>query len=412
MDSLQELVDTLARSLQRAVAVDDPNIHLIVHSSHFGDEDSVRLQSLLGRSIPQQLMTYVAEQGILTWHQPRYLEPNDGLGLSRRLCFPLWSRDQLLGFMWIIDADGSLSQSERAMADETADRVLKLLSQRSDLIGEEEREQETLLLGLIAGDEKTRAQAARGLRDLGVLAVSDYYTAFSIAALNDESIPATRDVIAVLRRAVTKAMVTRLRESYAFAETNAGAVLVVATKTALTAEVVTGVAGQIQREVKALGHGAGDPVVGVGNSVSELSHINVSHDQAETAVRCALACSETIGVWSRQSALALLSAAAPNRVLSHLVPGALEALKSQSQETLRLIELFLETAGSATQTAGLLHMHRTTVYYRIGHFQKTSGISLDDGETRFLFQLWFKLRKLGLLEDATLREATGPSGTG
>ncbi len=48
---LQELVDALAERLKRSVAVDDRAIRLLVASRHFGDEDPVRVQSVLGREV-------------------------------------------------------------------------------------------------------------------------------------------------------------------------------------------------------------------------------------------------------------------------------------------------------------------------------------------------------------------------
>ncbi|GII95168.1 hypothetical protein Ssi02_53990 [Sinosporangium siamense] len=45
------MVDSLANRLQRSVAIDDRQIRLIVASKHFGDEDPVRIKSVLGRGV-------------------------------------------------------------------------------------------------------------------------------------------------------------------------------------------------------------------------------------------------------------------------------------------------------------------------------------------------------------------------
>ena len=71
-------------------------------------------------------------------------------------------------------------------------------------------------------------------------------------------------------------------------------------------------------------------------------------------------------------------------------------MAGQGFETLRLVEAYLEAAGSAADTAQRLHMHRSSVYYHLGQFQKATGWDLGDGDVRFYVHLWFKARKLSL----------------
>lgn len=405
IDSLQELVDTLASSLKRSVAVDDPSIRLIVYSSHFGDEDPVRLQSLLGRSITDPLLQYVMKQGIMSWHEPKYLEGNEEMGLSRRLCFPLWSRDQLLGFMWIID-HGSLSPAEVDLARETAERVRISLGRRAEFLREEDQERESLLLTLVAGDASIRGQAAKDLRDTGTFAQMGHFSAFSLSTEPGLDIGRSQRG-SLLRHAMNKAMQTKLRESYVFSISDTGCVLVVGTRAPLTPAGSEGIAAQIHRELDSLRERAFEgTVIAAGDPVSDLSEVYASFNQAEAAARCARAQQHRTGVWALQGAMGLLSAAVTQEVSPHFVPELLKSMETEPAETLELIELFLESAGSAAKTGEILHMHRTTVYYRLAQFQKTYGVSLDDGETRFILQLWFKLRQLGLLASGPTPEQT------
>ena len=48
---LQSIVDDLAERLHRSVAIDDPAIRLLAASRHFGDEDAVRVGSVLNRAV-------------------------------------------------------------------------------------------------------------------------------------------------------------------------------------------------------------------------------------------------------------------------------------------------------------------------------------------------------------------------
>lgn len=69
-DDVQEVVDALATRLARSVAVDDPAIRLIAASRHFGDEDALRVQSVLAREVPADLQRRLYARGIADWIEP------------------------------------------------------------------------------------------------------------------------------------------------------------------------------------------------------------------------------------------------------------------------------------------------------------------------------------------------------
>ena len=48
---IQEQVDTLARTLQRSVAIDDVGINLVAVSKHFDDADDARVRAILARTL-------------------------------------------------------------------------------------------------------------------------------------------------------------------------------------------------------------------------------------------------------------------------------------------------------------------------------------------------------------------------
>ncbi|MFI6407532.1 hypothetical protein [Streptomyces sp. NPDC050548] len=69
-DDVQSVVDTLADRLGRSVAVDDPLIHLIAASRHFGDEGDTRVRSVIDRQISADLQRWVLAKGIADWTEP------------------------------------------------------------------------------------------------------------------------------------------------------------------------------------------------------------------------------------------------------------------------------------------------------------------------------------------------------
>ena len=61
---LQTIVDSLAADIRRDVAIDDRRIRWIVHSSHYGEPDAARLQSILARRVSDDAAEWAFSFGI------------------------------------------------------------------------------------------------------------------------------------------------------------------------------------------------------------------------------------------------------------------------------------------------------------------------------------------------------------
>ena len=62
---IQEQVDTLARTLQRSVAIDDVGINLVAVSKHFDDADDARVRAILARTLEEDSCRYLFSFGIV-----------------------------------------------------------------------------------------------------------------------------------------------------------------------------------------------------------------------------------------------------------------------------------------------------------------------------------------------------------
>ena len=66
-DELRAVCEGLAARLQRAVAIDDPRMHLLVHTAHDETHDHVdetRITSVLTMQIPADVLEHVLKAGI------------------------------------------------------------------------------------------------------------------------------------------------------------------------------------------------------------------------------------------------------------------------------------------------------------------------------------------------------------
>ena len=86
---LQSIVDELAEQLGRSVVIDDPGIRLLCASRHYGDEDPVRVHTVLQRTAGSETIAYVLGQSPDRCPGSGMLAGSETLGLLPRLCVPL-----------------------------------------------------------------------------------------------------------------------------------------------------------------------------------------------------------------------------------------------------------------------------------------------------------------------------------
>ncbi len=60
---------------------------------------------------------------------------------------------------------------------------------------------------------------------------------------------------------------------------------------------------------------------------------------------------------------------------------------------------YLDHAGNSPRTAAAPHIHRTSLYYRLGRVREITGADLDDGATRLALQVGLAILPLLTLDD-------------
>ncbi|MGW4600757.1 PucR family transcriptional regulator, partial [Streptomyces sp. NPDC004457] len=168
-DALQGLIEQLAERLRRSVVVDDPLVRLICSSQHFGDEDPVRIRSLLRGRADDVAIRYVLDQGVARWTKPGLIPGRDDLGLLTRYCVPLRERGELLGLLMVVAPDGTLTREE---TDSIAQALPAISAQlRADQLAASAGEVDLheTLHSLLGTSEAARAAAGRQILEGGLL---------------------------------------------------------------------------------------------------------------------------------------------------------------------------------------------------------------------------------------------------
>ena len=158
---LQHLVDSLATELSRPAIVEDRRQRLVVYSRHSEPDrrGAPRLHSAALRVRRGHGMAAAVRAGQGTATRCA-LPSNPSLGMLPRVCVPIRHHDLLLGYLWFIDEEESMSAEQIALA-ETAAQGFALALYREVLAGELASSRETEAIRNLLLSESD-AQALRG----------------------------------------------------------------------------------------------------------------------------------------------------------------------------------------------------------------------------------------------------------
>lgn len=394
---LQRLVDAVADRTGRPVVLEDRRQRMIVYSQHDEPLDRVRSESILSRRTRPEVVAWLREHGIAEATGPVRTPANEDLGLLPRVCIPLHHDGLLLGFLWFVDRDASLSDAELAVVADSRERF-SLALYRENLAGElaSNRDAEAMR-NLLAGEPGLGRHAAQEL-----------------AA--DERFPAGAPVVALvalptrapqrqpdeyLRLAIEQTLVTVRRKEGSrhvlhLVRFDHG-VLVIDAAAVDPDRVASELRDELARSCAGL-PGVTGAIVGVGAVRDELAAARASYDEARqaAAVATTLPVVGPVAHWSRLGVYRALAALSDEQIeAATLHPGLDQLMADDKHATLvDTLETFLDLAGNVQAAAEALSLHRTSLYHRLGRIEELCDTDLRDGNERLALHLGLKLARL------------------
>ncbi|MFJ4974715.1 PucR family transcriptional regulator [Streptomyces coeruleorubidus] len=393
--ALQALVDELAEELGRSVAIVDPLVRMICTSRHFGDEDPVRICTLLQGRADSEGIRYVLAQGVTQWCRPGFVDGRDDLGLLPRYIVPLRERGHLLGLMVIVAPERQLTEREKETIARAAHPVSAQMYAEHLAADTEETGARDLLLGLLGSSPAARDAARQQALDSGLLRETPHVVVSVVQVARGEEPPGRTEV--ALRGAVEGFRHTRSAHGVMSVEQDRAVLLQVRDRPPGPDEL----RGQSRRIIEELGtflDASAAPVVGIGGPRAGLADAWTSYEQALVAVRAArrLPHLKGLGDWAELGEFAVLLQLPEYALNASLLPQPLRALAeahggARLRDTLRC---FLDNAGSVPRTADALRLHRTTLYYRLRRIREITGLDLDSGADRLVLHMGLRVEEL------------------
>jgi len=397
---LQVVIEGLAERLHRAVAVDDPLIRLLAHTAHDEKVDEHRVQSIMTLRAGEEIADYVFGLGIRTATEPVRIPAREDLRMLGRVCFPVRCQGLLLGYLWLIDDDETLSDDEMAMTVSAAAEAGEVLF-RARLLDDLHRARERqLLFDLITVDPTgapTVTQAdldAVGLTEQLGCRVLVVHAPFSEDNLDTEA--GELSLESVLRRSLRK--VTHVRSLVATRRGGRGYVLVAFRSYDDPLDQLRTLGVDLCAELTASLPGEPDVLVGIGSRVPLVQEARVSHKRAEGVVDVCRTVRDfaPVAAWDDLGIYRVLQQLPLTELADVAIPPGLQALldTESDQWLVETLDTYLDAAGNVQESAKRLHIHRATLYYRLSRIEELTGMSLADGQDRLALHLGVKLGRL------------------
>jgi hypothetical protein len=326
---VQQAVDRLAADLALSVLVEDVRRQPIWWSVQ-GAVDSTRMTSILERRIDPRAAAVITRFRLDRATAPVRTPAVPEVGMWARWCMPVRHEERLLGYLWVLDPDGAVRDADLARIVDCADLAGEAMAKTRESAEHTLQVRDELIDRLLSGPD---ADAARDLARL-------------------EHLPHDARV-----------------QVQAPARTGGWP---------LPGDLSAHVAGTRRRTATS---GAPLPLVQLREAARRA---------AATRRAVAAGASPDPPTWDGLGAWRLVVDAPESLTVAELHPGA-EALASRAPtdraDLVTTARVVLDHGGDVTAAAAVLHLHRTTLYYRLDRIEELTGVDLRDGRARTDLQL-------------------------
>lgn len=386
-EHLQHIAERLARDLDRSVIIDDAALRPVAISPQTGQLDRSRVESVLQRGTSASLRRRITEHGAFTAREPVSIPGDPQQAILPRLCLPLLADDQLLGFLWLID-EPALTAGQTKQAQAAAGQAAHLLAQRAIRSADQFAALSGLTDGLLHAQEQVRREAAAKLAGEAALTGPPPYALAVIRLLagGPEPAPDLGRAVGTLRRAAANLRLRAAPGDLVLASPGASELVAITT---------AGAVAELRRVIRAL---PGPPLaVGTRSATAALADVHASLGDAQYAALVA-ARVPRFGRAADWASLGVYAAfqqlhgdrSAPERIC----PGISALLDPDAATYRQTVRCYLECAAQAQRAAAELHIHRTTLYWRLDRAAELVPLDLRRGEDRLKLHLALSLADL------------------
>jgi DNA-binding PucR family transcriptional regulator len=395
---VQSIVDVLAQSLDRAVLLDDESLTPITHSRQFGELDDVRMYSLLQRGIRPEVKAKFYSYGIGSATEAFWTPALSEYGMMPRFCVPICSAKERFGYLWVLDPQCSLPDDGQELARQAGRDLQAVLDRRNAALRAEESSQQTLLARLFEdGGGDPSEHLLQELQEKDIAQPDSRVSVFAFEpSFPEPSDPIERTMALRLRLTATDPS----HRWFALAGQPTAVIAVSRPEARINARRVS---SAVVDEIAATYNQR--PAIGWSGDGLPISQAAQAFRNARLALALAeigasakkVAVWTELGSWRTIAILADSYSAHPADLAGLVHPGIVSMIESGRDDLIHTLDAYLTHGGDARKTAESLHLHRSTLYYRLEKITEAIGGDLRDGEVRFELMLGIRLANMARL---------------
>src|SRR6478672_4198274 len=395
---VEQLVEQVAQRLGRGLSLEDLDGLLLAYSSNQSHADRVRVNFLLSKRVPLDVKNWQLSHGIAPASRvPRWRAPPRELGMLGRVCVPLLVRGFRVGYLWVQldveDQSATAILAELPGVRDDLDVLSGLLLDSNTAESEFRRSREREFLAACAGEANAVAAVA------GWKEVQDRGPWQLVTVLDADGWSAGPDPIAstlIHRAAALQATIGVDAALFsAGAETHAVVLFKESTGRADHAQVLV----HYQLELaKRSGRTVRRIILGTSEGFAKPRELAEAYRQSRQAAQAA-AVDPQLGelVDCRATGVYQLLASAGGGAGAWADAGSVyfRILEDhdRNHELLPVLELFYDNDGSVQEVAAKLHLHRSSIYNRLGRIRQLLGVDPLKGMVRLELHAGLKARR-------------------
>lgn len=375
---LKNLASTLAELIGQSVSIENERFEALA-SFNVAPVDEARRYTLSeGRTDPR-LVEALENRGVLgsirSTLRPVFIPQMADVGLEmERILAPIVVHGAIYGYVWIIADDRPLNELDH-MAIESGATIAALMLLHQEAVQHAESSLKgNLLTQLIEGVDGREAVIMDQALRFGVNFAQDFYV--MVVDYTDKS---SQKLMSLYRQ------INRVLESQAAVVGQfAGQIVILA----------QGDPGELARLALAQ---IDDIRLGVSATLRGVAQVTLGYQQSREALDIALRLklAERVAYFQNLGYLHTLYQAGPQSLLLNpYVPGVRKLCEEQQADLFHTLETYLDAGGNSVQTAKNLHIHRSTLNYRLDRIREICGCDLSDPLTRVNLQVAIKLWRL------------------
>ncbi|HEY8294992.1 MAG TPA: helix-turn-helix domain-containing protein [Micrococcaceae bacterium] len=391
---VEELVEGIAENLGRGLSLEDLDGVLLAYSSNQSHADRVRVNFLLSKRVPLDVSTWQLSHGISAAVRPVVVPANEELGMLGRVCVPLLVRGFRVGYLWVQqeaeEKTATAILAELPAVRNEVDLLASLLLDSNTAESEQRRRREQEFLAACSGDRTAAAPVADWpeIRQRGPWQL--------VTVLADDgsrgSTPSDPLAMTLIHRSAALQATVGIDAALFSAGTGTHAVLLFRASSGRADHAAVLV--RYERELaKRSGRPAPRIILGISEAFSAVRQMPEAYRQSRLAVQAAavdpqlgeLVDCRSTGVYQLLSPLAAEAAGSIHY----------QRLREEDRndELLPVLELLYDNDGGVQAVADRLHLHRSSVYNRLGRVRAVIGEDPLHGAVRLELHLALKARR-------------------